>query len=145
MQIITCRCKPGQDLKQEIIRLTKKYQIQAGTILSGVGSLQQAILRYADSCTIATIPGPLEIVSLIGTLSPDDVHLHMSVSDKNGKVQGGHLKEGCRIYTTAEIVLLKIEGLQFKRKEDKTTGYPELVVKRDRLKKRVKIQTKWQK
>ncbi len=69
-----------------------------------------------------------EIVSLIGTLSDKKCHLHISLSDGDGKVIGGHLKKGCTIYTTAEIVIGELPGLEFTREPDKSTGFVELIV-----------------
>ena len=71
----------------------------------------------------------LEIVSFVGTFGIDDTkHLHMSVSDKNGNVYGGHVMSG-RIFTTLELVLGSVQGVTFARESDPRTGYTELVVK----------------
>jgi predicted DNA-binding protein with PD1-like motif len=42
-------------------------------------------------------------------------HIHISISDENGATIGGHLVSGCRIYTTAEIVLAVFEDIIYKR------------------------------
>jgi predicted DNA-binding protein with PD1-like motif len=55
--------------------------------------------------------------------------LHLAVSDHTGKTLGGHLMDGCIVRTTAEIAILSIEDLSFKREKDDKTGYDELVVK----------------
>ena len=71
----------------------------------------------------------LEIVSFVGTFGIDNTkHLHMSVSDKNGNVYGGHVMSG-KIYTTLELVLGSVQGVTFARESDPRTGYTELVVK----------------
>jgi len=54
--------------------------------------------------------------------------LHISLSDKDGKIIGGHLKKGCIIYTTAEIVIGEFDNLIFAREQDEKTGFVELVV-----------------
>ncbi|MEH2445742.1 MAG: DUF296 domain-containing protein [Nostoc sp.] len=33
------------------------------------------------------------------------VHLHIAISDQEGKTIGGNLDDGCIIYTTTEIVI----------------------------------------
>ena len=69
-----------------------------------------------------------EIVSLIGTFSDDGgKHLHMSVSNANGDVLGGHVISGV-VFTTLELVLGTISGVAFTREQDDQTGYKELVV-----------------
>jgi Plants and Prokaryotes Conserved (PCC) domain len=56
-----------------------------------------------------------------GTLTPDGPHLHISVSDGTGKTIGGHLVEGCPIYTTVEIIIGEAEGIAFTRETDEQT------------------------
>ena len=50
------------------------------------------------------------------------------MSDSTGRTLGGHLLDGCRVYTTAEIVLAELPALVFSRETDATFGYKELVV-----------------
>ena len=69
-----------------------------------------------------------EIVSITGTLSEDGVHIHISVSDELGNTIGGHLKDGCIVNTTAEIVLNIFDNINFRREYDEKTGYGELVI-----------------
>ena len=71
--------------------------------------------------------GPFEIVSAEGTVSSDGVHIHISISDAEGRVFGGHLGEGCIINTTAEIGILKSDKT-LKRIFDPETGYKELII-----------------
>ncbi len=122
------RLTPGQDLKNEIEKFTNRSTIGAGVVLSGAGSLSQASLRMANADKSVTFPGPFEIVSLTGTLSPTGLHLHMSISDHTGKTIGGHVLAGCTIHTTAELVIGELESLRFRRTLDPATGYKELVV-----------------
>jgi predicted DNA-binding protein with PD1-like motif len=125
---ISFRLKPGQDLKQELQRVTTEHRLKAAAILSGVGSLSTATLRLAQGKTTQTRKGPFEIVSLTGTLCQDGLHLHISLADCEGATWGGHLMDGCHIHTTAEIVLLDQNGLQFSRPTDEATGFKELSI-----------------
>lgn len=122
------RLQPNQDLKISIKNYVRENQIRAGVILSCVGSLNGATLRMEDENIAKVFDGKFEIVSLVGTLSPDGCHLHISLSDKDGNVMGGHLNEGCIINTTAEIVIGEIENLNFSRAIDENTGFKELIV-----------------
>ena len=109
----------------------EKYAIDnkvSGTIISSVGCLTSLVIRLADGESILKKDGNFEIVSITGTLSPNGVHIHISVSDEFGNTIGGHLKNGCIVNTTAEICLIVFENIKFGRKFDKTTGYDELVV-----------------
>ena len=122
------RLKKGADLKGEIESFVKTHHI-SGVLLSGVGSLTKLQIRLADGESTMEKDGEFEIVSLMGTLSEDGIHLHISVSDNDGNTIGGHLKNGCIINTTAEICILELEDYKFTREFDKDTGYNELVVK----------------
>ena len=128
MKTYAFRLKPGQDLREEIEKFAKGHGIKAGVIVSCVGSLQKAVLRMAGAQEEKTFEGPFEIVSLVGTLEAGNQHLHIAVSDKQGNVFGGHVKQGCLVETTAELVLGELEGITFTRRPDPETGYDELVV-----------------
>jgi predicted DNA-binding protein with PD1-like motif len=122
------RLTPGQDLRRELESFAKARRLRAGIVLTAVGSLTKAALRLADKSEATEFEGKFEIVSLVGTLSPDGVHLHASLSDGEGRTVGGHLVEGCTVYTTVELVVGEIEGVRFAREQDAQTGYKELRV-----------------
>ncbi len=128
MRQITKRLIDGADLREGITAIAKENNIKAGVIISAVGSLKKANLRMAGGETSRSWDGPLEIVSATGTLSQDGMHIHISVSDKDGSVFGGHLSEGCFVRTTVEIVVLTFDDAEYKRELDDTTGYKELKV-----------------
>ena len=130
MKVFALRLRPGQDLRQQIERFTKEKHLKAGFIITTVGSLEKASLRLADQSNASSFEEKFEIVSLVGTLSQDGVHLHISLSDSTGKTIGGHLVEGCRIYTTAEIIIGEARGIVFTRETDSLTGYKELMIRR---------------
>lgn len=132
MQADVLRLAPGDDLR---LALEERYRqlmltqgVEAACIVSAVGSLSAAVLRYAGQPQGTAIDGALEIVSLSGTLSADGPHLHAAVADAQGRVLGGHVLAGCTVRTTAEIVLALLPGWSFRRAPDAATGYAELVV-----------------
>jgi predicted DNA-binding protein with PD1-like motif len=128
MKYYALRLHPGQDVKNEITVFTKKQQIKAGIVLTCIGSLSSARLRLADENVTKKLEEKFEILSLQGTLSQDGCHLHISISDSEGSVIGGHLLDGCIIYTTAEIVIGEVDDLTFSREYDPQTGFDELKV-----------------
>ncbi|HSW77586.1 MAG TPA: PPC domain-containing DNA-binding protein [Candidatus Chromulinivoraceae bacterium] len=132
MKLHTIRLKPGKDLKLELENFVKAKNIQAGFIITCVGGLSQACMRMAgalpDKQDIRTYKGDYEITSLVGTVGVNGVHLHMAISDSEGKGFGGHLKEGTIIHPTAEIVIGEDEQATYTRELDEETGFPELVV-----------------
>jgi predicted DNA-binding protein with PD1-like motif len=130
MRVFAVRLKPNQDLRAEIERFAKENRISAGFIITAVGSLKATKIRLADKQDATTFTGKYEIVSLVGTISSDGVHLHISVSDSEGKTFGGHLVEGCTIYTTAEIIIGTTDEIIFTRETDKETTYKELKIRK---------------
>jgi predicted DNA-binding protein with PD1-like motif len=130
MKMHVFRLTPHQDLKQEIHEFARKNDFTAAVIVTCVGSLEQCNLRFANHEMATQRKGHFEIVSLTGTLSRSSMHLHIAVSDENGKTTGGHLMEGNYVYTTAEIAILELSGIEFLREIDPTYGYSELVVKK---------------
>jgi uncharacterized protein len=131
MDNYTFRLKPGDDLFGSIESFVQDKNIEAGCVLSGVGSLTHATLRFADREYLSEFDGHFEIVSLTGTVSFHGSHLHISISDGDGKTMGGHLVHGCKIYTTAEIVLAVFDDIVYKREFlENDSGYDELVVRK---------------
>lgn len=129
MQAFTFRLKSGQDLFNAIEAVVAERNIEAGCVLSAVGSLTHAALRWANRECYSEYDGYFEIVSMTGTVSVHGSHLHISISDGDGKTIGGHLVPGCKIYTTAEMVLAIFEDVVYKREYAEDSGYEELSVK----------------
>lgn len=123
------RLIPGQDLKTAIEDYVATQKIEAGWMITCVGSLTQTHLRFANQPAGTKNNGHFEIVSLVGTLSTNGCHLHLSVSDSLGHTTGGHLLPENLVYTTAEIVIGESKTLVFTREKDGTTEWEELQVK----------------
>ena len=128
MQNYTFRLPSGQDLFDSIESFVKEKHIEAGCVLSSVGSLTRAVLRLANREFYTEYNGYFEIVSMTGTISIYGSHLHVAISDGEGKTIGGHLVSGCKIYTTAEIVLAAFEDTVYKREFAADSGFDELTV-----------------
>jgi predicted DNA-binding protein with PD1-like motif len=132
MRIFTFRLKPGQDLFDSIEAFVVDKKIEAGCVLSSVGSLTHATLRLANREHYTEYEGHFEIVSMTGTVALSGSHIHISISDGNGVTIGGHLVTGCKVYTTAEIVLAVFDDVVYKRELlEIDSGYEELVVYRN--------------
>ena len=128
MRNYTFRLKPGQDLFDSISLFVVEKKVEAGCVLSGVGSLTKAAIRFANQEILSEFEEFFEIVSLTGTVSAQGSHLHISISDRSGRTIGGHLESGCKIYTTAEIVLAAFDDVVYKREYAEDSGYEELVI-----------------
>jgi predicted DNA-binding protein with PD1-like motif len=129
MRIFALRIKPNQDLKVELKKFTVENDLRAGFILTTVGSLKKAELRLANQKESKSFNENFEIISLVGTLCRDGLHLHIGLANAKGQVIGGHVEEGCIVYTTAEIVLGESTNHTFSRVLDPETDFYELEMK----------------
>ena len=129
-RIIVVRLAPGTDLLNGILKACEKYRIHNGVIVSAIGSL--SCVRFCDvealpekKCgygygRILALDETIELTGAGGVICSDaenniNLHIHISMSDKNGKAYGGHLVEGTKVLMTADIVLGEIEGISMLR------------------------------
>lgn len=134
MKTLPIRLSPGEDLRAALEAAVREQGAQAAFVLAGIGSLSDARLRWAGAEQPQTLAGDSEILSLSGTVGVDGEgrshsHLHMAVSTASGAVLGGHVAPGCRVRTTAEVLLGLLPEWRFSREADPATGFPELVVR----------------
>ena len=121
------RLKKGDDLALSIADYCLKKKINTAIILSGVGCLDNLHIRLAGAQTTLNKEEDLEIVSLNGTVSKGNIHIHIAASDVLGHTFGGHLLAGSIVNTTVELVMGELETYQSERCFDAHTGYDEIV------------------
>lgn len=119
------RLNPGDDLRGAL-----EASGRTGFVVAGLGSLSHAELRFAGEPGPTALEGPLEILTLTGSLTPSGAHLHASLSDASGRVAGGHVCAGCIVRTTAELLIAPLPPGSLAREFDAATGHAELVVRR---------------
>ena len=124
------RLHRGDDLKQSILEFCKMNNITSGIITCAVGCCSKVRFRLAGAESFYEDERDYEIVSIMGTISKDGVHIHISFGDDTGKVVGGHLSDGCIINTTCEVVIGEINNYKLTREFDDTTGYKELCIEK---------------
>jgi predicted DNA-binding protein with PD1-like motif len=129
MKTFPIRLTPGLDLRQAIEAAVRSQGCHATFVLSGIGSLSAAGLRFAGAQQPQRLSGDMEILSLSGSVASNGSHLHMALSTATGEVLGGHVASGCIVRTTAEILLALLPEWEFAREPDAVTGYDELVVR----------------
>jgi predicted DNA-binding protein with PD1-like motif len=123
MEFLPIRLSPGADLRRALEEAVRAQGLGSAFVVAGIGSLSDAETKETK------VAGPLEMVSLSGSLCPSGAHLHMSVSDASGNVYGGHVGHGNTVRTTAEVLIATLSDWSLTREHDATTGFSELVVR----------------
>ncbi len=124
------RLLPGEDVLVGIDHYCFKHNIQSAYIASCVGSLSMVSFRKGYERTVFVQEGSFEIMSLNGTVSIGGNHIHMAVSKADFSVIGGHIKSGCIVRSTAEIVIVELENHELRRSKTEAHGYKELRIVR---------------
>lgn len=122
------RLRPGDDPLLGLRQVQVRTGARAIAVVTCVGSLTRAQIRHANRPAGTRYQGHFEITSLTGTVDPAGEHLHVTITDGEGRAFGGHLLPGSSVYTTAEIVVALLDDLAFTREPCALSGYDELVV-----------------
>ncbi len=130
MKEFAIRLENNADLKKSIEEICVKNAFDSVVVLSSVGCLKKVHIRLAKAINELEVEDDYEIISLNGTIAKGQAHLHISLADEIGNCFGGHLKEGCIINTTCELVLGILDEYQSERIYDDNTGYKEIVFKK---------------
>ena len=96
MKTLPIRLASGQDLRQAIEAAVRNQGCRAAFVLSGIGSLSTAGLRFAGADQPRRLTGDMEILSLSGSVANNGSHLHMALSTATGEVMGGHVLAAVR-------------------------------------------------
>jgi len=125
---VVCELPHGEDLLGAIENAAIKTGVRSG-VFSLIGALENARFGFygeEGGYEPIEIQRHLEITSCMGNMADEDgrlaIHAHMTVADSEGRVYGGHLLAGSKIYMRAELMIFEIEGAQLRRKVDKATG-----------------------
>jgi predicted DNA-binding protein with PD1-like motif len=130
---VVARLQYGADLLDAIALVAQEHGMTMGSFRA-ICALQRGRLSFYDQLTpdphnrtydAMELEEPLEIVSLIGTVSVREgepsVHAHACLSDSQGRCFGGHLEHGCAVFA-CELVLDGFEGPALERGYDDVTG-----------------------
>jgi predicted DNA-binding protein with PD1-like motif len=118
----------GTDLLEELTRLIQKENIRIGRV-HGIGATTHAVVAYYNQITknyqSMEFSGGMEILNLTGNVSIKDgkpsVHVHLLLGDPSGKVFGGHLMPGTKLWA-CEVFIDEFEGEELVRDQNKKTG-----------------------
>lgn len=124
---IALRLDPGEELLDKISEVCRRQGVRFGSI-TGIGAANHVTIGFYNlekqEYSEKELDFPMEITSILGDVTRKDgevyLHVHINVSDEEGRTFGGHLKK-CMISVTGEIVIACIDG-EVGRKADPATG-----------------------
>ena len=122
---VVVRLDPGDRILESLRKTVKAERLTAASI-TGIGAVDDFEVGVFDleksDYNRMRYTGNHEINALIGNLTAKDgepyLHLHITCTDRDGRVVGGHLLEG-RISLTAEIFIQPFEA-SIKRRHSET-------------------------
>ncbi len=109
MRVVPIHLAAGSDLRVSLEQLAAE-QGSAGFVLGVVGNLSRAAFQCPGQSGPSVLEGDLEIITLQGTIAPGGVHLHLSLSDGDCQVWGGHLEPGTLVKSGADLLVGLLEG-----------------------------------
>lgn len=118
----------GADLYESLTKIVQTEDITQGRI-TAIGATTHAVVAYFDQKVKKYInmefPSGMEILSCSGNVSLRDgkpfVHIHVLLGDRKGKVFGGHVMPGTKVFA-CELFIDEFEGEALHRAYDEETG-----------------------
>ncbi|XP_042862011.1 bifunctional protein GlmU-like [Penaeus japonicus] len=133
MKVHMLRLTPGQEVKSSLEEYVAREAKNGVFVMTCCGSLTSATLRLAANeegvtSKVKTFHQHFEVLGMSGTIGRGGTHLHISLSDNDGRSFGGHVMKDLFVFTTMEIALGEPTDLVLGRAMDDATGYDELTV-----------------
>lgn len=118
------------DLLSELERFAEREEIKVGRV-EVIGAVSKAAVGFYDQNKkeyfTLEFAEHLEILICVGNLSLKDgkhkAHVHISLSNREGRVFGGHLQPGTVVFA-GEAVFEELIGPELHRGLDSETGLP---------------------
>ncbi len=131
-EAIALRLDEGEDVQESVERLAQTLDIQAGAVISGIGTLKRARLHMVQTTGYPTkqafldLVGPIEVASIHGIIADREPHLHVTIADQAGRASAGHLEPGCVTLYLCELVIVRFADLSLRRVANPETGINQL-------------------
>lgn len=118
----------GADLYESLTKIVVDEKIDLGRIIA-IGATTHAVVAYYDQnekkYMNMEFTGGMEILTCSGNVSLRDgkpfVHIHILLGDRQGKVFGGHVMPGTKVFA-CEVFIDEFEGEELQRTYDERTG-----------------------
>lgn len=126
--IYVIRMDRGEEIISSLTEFCRKEKVPLGSV-EALGAADHVVIGLFDVGARQyhkhTFDGPMEITSLLGSMSTKDgepyLHLHINLCREDMSVIGGHLNE-CRISATCEMIVRQIDGTVERKLDEAVTG-----------------------
>jgi len=136
VQYFMIALRRGELVLEKLRGFLKDRNIDAGLIISGIGSMDICNIHFIKSTTLPPedefikLEGPIEIASLQGSIAGGEPHIHVSVFNQvSGKTFIGHLEDGSRCCYRIELGLIVFPSVKTARITDPNTGLIDIIEK----------------
>jgi len=124
-EIIVLALDSGDDILESVHKAIEEEDIENGVFLSGLGSLSEVkyhIVAEDEKSEGGSDwknlffekKGKIEVMSVTGLIASREPHLHITLS-QDDQAFGGHLEEGSKVLTVAELVIMKLGKNMFRK------------------------------
>ena len=129
---IVLKLDDGEELFECLEKAIDEYDIRSGMILSGIGMLANFEIGFFKDGGYDWVvhEQPHELVAMHGSISTKDetmIHIHVGLAGPDHGLIGGHLK-GARVCVVNEILILKLDSMEFSRVLNPGSGLKELQI-----------------
>ncbi len=127
-RVVVANLSRGSDLLGSLEELAGDSKVTGG-VFTAIGAVSRATFSFYDQSArkyiTITKEEEMEIASCSGNFGVLEglprIHCHVAFADRKGRIFGGHLLQGTKVFV-GEVHLLEIEGVKLNRRVDGATG-----------------------
>ncbi len=118
-ELLLVRFDPGELLLEGLRDILKEEDVRTGIVVSGIGTfsdcrIHHSIAGYPPNLMTrhqhyTELRGCYEISAIQGIIADGEPHLHVTLCEGDRTI-AGHLEDGCRVMTLAELAILKADA-----------------------------------
>jgi len=129
---VVVKLSDGDDLFPSLEAAAQKHHIESGTVLWGIGMLQDAEIGFFgpkgyEKTVFAERHELLALHGSIAMRADPKLHLHVALGRRDHTAIGGHLFRA-KTAVVNEIQLARFDAIRFNRRFNEKTGMRELVL-----------------
>ncbi len=124
-KVVVAKLDHGTDFFGSLRTMMDDLGKESGTLLTAIGMLKDFDLGYYNyekgSYQFEHFEEPMELVSVNGSITREDMHFHAELAGENHKVIGGHLQGG-EVFNVCEVNILVFDDIELGRELDEQVG-----------------------